>query len=112
MITVTINRPDNEITGFVVDGHAKFKPHGEDIVCAAVSVLTQTALLGLGQYIVGIDYKIETTGHLECNLPELDGVDSIRAEAILETMVLGLKNIEKNYPGYIEVNDDKYKGEI
>ena len=103
MITITINRTNNEITGFTVDGHAKFKPHGEDIVCAAVSVLTQTALLGLGQYIVGIDYEIEASGHLECKLPGLNEVDGIRAEAILETMVLGLKNIEKNYPGYVEI---------
>ena len=104
MITVTICRSENDITGFTVDGHANFKPPGEDIVCSAVSVLTQAALLGLAQHIL-IDYSI-SEGHMECRLPELDEVDKIRAEAILETMLLGLKNIEKNYPGYVEVMDD------
>lgn len=28
-------------------GHADYAPHGQDIVCAAVSVIMQTALLGL-----------------------------------------------------------------
>ena len=101
MITVTIHYSNDEITGFTVEGHANFKPCGEDIVCSAVSVLTQAALLGLARY-VELDYIIRD-GYLECRLPYLDDADMMRAAAILETMILGLKNIEKNYPGYVEV---------
>ena len=67
MITVTICK-----SGFTVEGHADFKPKGEDIVCAAVSVLTQTALLGLGKYIPDTDYTIDDTGYLTCTLPEFE----------------------------------------
>lgn len=29
------------------DGHANYAPHGQDIVCASVSAILQTAVLGL-----------------------------------------------------------------
>lgn len=102
VITVTINRSQNAITGYTVEGHVNFKLKGEDIVCAAVSTLTQTALLGLIQYIAP-DYSIHDST-LECHLPKLiEATDRIRVNAILDTMILGLRNIEKNYPGYMEV---------
>jgi hypothetical protein len=31
----------------IADGHANAAPHGQDIVCAAVSAILQTAALGL-----------------------------------------------------------------
>ena len=40
MIKITIT--DNQIS---VIGHAEYAPHGQDIVCAAVSNLLQTFLL-------------------------------------------------------------------
>ena len=35
------------LCGFIVEGHADYAEEGSDIVCAAVSALTQTALLGI-----------------------------------------------------------------
>ncbi len=110
MIIVSVTRSRGAIQGFSVTGHAGFKPHGEDIICAAVSMLAQTALLGLGRYIKkGLRYEIKEQnqtgpGILRCSLPDdLDEAAKIRAEAILETMVIGLKNLEENHPKYIRV---------
>ncbi|PKM83009.1 MAG: ribosomal-processing cysteine protease Prp [Firmicutes bacterium HGW-Firmicutes-14] len=105
MIIVSVNRSNGMLKGYSVKGHAGYKPPGEDIVCAAVSVLAQTALLGLGNYVKkGLDYQIDDSGVLRCSLPDkLAETESIQAEAILETMVIGLKNLQKNYSKYIRV---------
>ena len=42
----------NDIIGFSAEGHTGFADRGEDIVCAAISVLTQTAVIGLQQELV------------------------------------------------------------
>ena len=39
MISVVITKRDNDYVGVTVDGHAGFAEAGQDIVCAAVSVL-------------------------------------------------------------------------
>ncbi len=106
MIIVSVSRCGETVKGFSVRGHAGYKPRGEDIVCAAVSMLAQTALLGLNRYIKsGLKYYIDDeAGVLKCTLPDrLSGTKAIRAEAILETTITGLKNLQKNYSQHIRV---------
>ena len=51
MITITMHRDKKDrYTGFTIKGHADYDEAGSDIVCAAVSALSQTALLGIMQY--------------------------------------------------------------
>ena len=40
MINVTIYQKENKICAFEISGHAGYAPAGEDIVCAAVTVLS------------------------------------------------------------------------
>ena len=48
MTTVRVfRRPDGAISGFDANGHAGYAEAGEDIVCAAVSALTEATLNGL-----------------------------------------------------------------
>ena len=44
MIRVTFLQKDGLLAGFECRGHAGYAPAGEDIVCAAVSVLTTTCV--------------------------------------------------------------------
>lgn len=39
------------ITGYKVSGHAGYSEEGSDIVCSAVSALTQAPLLGLEKHL-------------------------------------------------------------
>jgi len=105
MIIVSVTRLKGTIKGFSIKGHAGYQPRGEDIVCAAVSMLAQTALLGLGRYIgEGLDYQVDDAGIIKCSLPgNLGELEKIRAEAILTTMIIGLKNLQKNYFKHIRV---------
>ena len=71
MITVDLFKNEQGlITGYKVSGHAGFAAAGEDIVCGAVSVLTQTPILGLEQHLkCQPSYHVdEEDGILEVNL--------------------------------------------
>lgn len=93
MVKIKIVRNSTgDITGFSVTGHANTAPHGEDIVCAGISALTQTAILGLQNHL-GRTCKLDiASGKL--NLELCDAPDGL-TDAILETMVLGLMEIAK-----------------
>jgi len=81
-----------------VEGHAGFAEAGQDIVCAAISVLTGTAVNGLERYLSFQPNYKAGDGFLECDLALLESEqDRLIAEAILGTMLLGLQQIQKEY---------------
>lgn len=94
MIKIIIKTDEDKIIGYNVFGHANFAPKGKDIVCSAVSSTTQTALLGLKE-LLKKDIEFEQDNGLlrvQINNPDKD------SNLVLETMLLGLKEIEKIYP--------------
>ena len=97
MIKVKIFRDKTagKIVSFDVSGHSGTAPHGFDIICAGVSSLTQSALLGLGDYLNrDVDFDA-ASGKLSV---KLKGAPDDLTEAILRTMLLGLKEIAKVNP--------------
>lgn len=100
MITIRLHRNQNhEFTGFRISGHAEYSDPGSDIVCAGVSAVSQTALLGLLKYSPkGVTYHIdEKSGFLEVHVEECSEASQI----ILHTMELGLKEIAQTYHTYV-----------
>lgn len=105
MTKVTIIKQDNHIVKVVCVGHTEYADAGEDIVCAALSSIVQTALLGLLQ-VAGInaDYKRdEDEGSLIINLPELDENLRHDADMILNTMLTGIYDLHLSYSDFIEL---------
>jgi len=109
MIKVIIYKArEGEIKGFKVTGHSGYGTQGNDIVCSAVSVLAQTALLGLLKVAkVDVGYKIHD-GYLTCEIQdtELDR-KRIMCDAILETMYEGLKSIKESYIKFIDIVEEE-----
>lgn len=101
---------DGLVRGFQIKGHAGYADHGYDIVCAAVSALAQTAILGLTK-VAGLPARLESRdGFLECRLDDPVGIDrqavvraEDRAQAILQTLILGLTDIQKEYGQYLSI---------
>ncbi|MEC9488138.1 MAG: ribosomal-processing cysteine protease Prp [Halanaerobium sp.] len=95
-----------EVAGFCGQGHASYAPHGEDIVCAAISVLLQTTLLGLLE-VAGVTARYEKEeGNLTCKLnPEETGNE--KAQTLLQTMKLGLLQIEEDHPEYLVIREEE-----
>ncbi|HAE61089.1 MAG TPA: ribosomal-processing cysteine protease Prp [Eubacteriaceae bacterium] len=105
MITCNFQREDGMIKSLVVNGHSGYEDIGKDIVCAAVSTLTISAINGLLEYVkLDFYYKVNEDGFLEFRIPEIyDDKQFTKAKAILETLYLGLKSIEKEYESYVKV---------
>ncbi|PID79282.1 MAG: ribosomal-processing cysteine protease Prp [Clostridiales bacterium] len=70
MTTAYLYRQNNHYTGFEIDGHADYASD-DDIVCAAISISSITALNAL-ELLLGIEPKCEQDelrGYLKCVLP-------------------------------------------
>jgi len=105
MVKVTLYYDqDDRVTGFEVEGHAGFAAYGEDIVCAAVSILAQTAVMGLEHFLdPKPEVKVEK-GFLSCRLPDLmPDIDFNRADAILKAMALGLESTRNQYSEHVKI---------
>ncbi|SES74565.1 hypothetical protein SAMN05660297_00482 [Natronincola peptidivorans] len=107
MIIVNIKRDKNKnIREFIISGHAYADVPGKDIVCAAVSVLGQSVIIGLYEVIkISAPYEIKE-GYLACTIPEaISQNEREQTNVLLETMVKGLNSIKNNYNKYIDIHD-------
>ncbi|MGR6835380.1 ribosomal-processing cysteine protease Prp [Syntrophomonas erecta] len=105
MIRVTIQYRNGDIESFIVEGHADYGPEGEDICCAGVSAVTQTALLGLIRHLpIKPAYDIEK-GSIKCKLPpSLSPEAEEKARIILSTMEAGLLSMQEAYRDFIQID--------
>lgn len=101
---VIFRNEEGKIVGFNSEGHVGLSPEGKDIVCAGVSTLLQTAVMGLEGYLK-LEPKVEQEkGSLKCRL-ERDYFLDREVDSILETMLLGLYAIEREYPDHLEIEE-------
>ncbi len=107
MTTVTVFRgPDGTLSGFDCRGHADYAGAGEDIVCAAVSALTQGTLNGLINVLEApVAYEIdEKDGVLTAALGDVPESEAARgAQLLLKTLVSALQMIEADYARHVRV---------
>lgn len=91
------------ITGYKVEGHAELAEAGQDIVCAAVCTLTQTPILGLERHL---KYKPHYSVVRDTLQVQLDRVDET-TQAILMTMVYGLRDLAKDYSKFVRIENER-----
>lgn len=103
MIAVLFYRTrKNKLNGFSVIGHSGAGSHGEDIVCAAVSALSITAVNAL-EKVAGIAVSPTVgEGVLHVRIP-MDTTKKQKrcAETILRTARLGLYQIAARHPRHV-----------
>lgn len=102
MVTAEYFFRNGQWQGFRIGGHAGGKPRGENLVCAAVSAIVQTAIIGLTD-VAGINAKVDMQdGDVQCTFAgELHGQQAENARVILETMAAGLQSVSLGSPGQI-----------
>ncbi len=111
MVRATIYKNNkNEIIEYKIKGHANFDDYGQDIVCAAVSVLSQTTLISLFK-VVGvakdsIEYRIDDrTGFIDVKL--LDNIEPNLYDDIqllLKSLEVGILSVAESYPKHVTLN--------
>lgn len=105
MTTVEVSRESGHIVSLTADGHTGYGVEGEDIVCAALSSIIQTALLGVMR-VVGITVKFDRRdkdGYLGFTLPALEPSLRHDADMILDTMLCGICDLYETYSDFIEL---------
>ena len=112
MTTITVYTLEGgAMAGFEAGGHAGAKRvRGYDLVCCAVSALTQTGVNALCS-VAGVEPAVEVKdGFLSCFLP--DGMDDRQketAQIVLRTMMTGLTDIQKIYPNLIRIQQKEWR---
>ena len=103
MIHLTIYRnARKDIIGFQTEGHAEYSEMGQDIVCAAASVLVVNTINAIELY-ADDEYSLmsdQEDGFISFHLQD---EPSKEAQLLLKTMILGLEEMasDENYAEYI-----------
>jgi uncharacterized protein len=103
MTKVIFKKKNNLIVAFKIKGHTGYDEAGRDIVCSAISTLSCSIGDGIIEILkVTPEYSVED-GFLSLSLEKVSGDDVKKSQVLLETLLLGLKNIETMYGKYIKV---------
>ena len=103
MIHVTIfQNKYKECVGFQTEGHAEYADPGQDIVCAAVSVLVINTVNSLETF---------TDDHYQIDVNQEDAeIDVVFTEELshdgsllLRSLILGLTSVEEEHGQYLDV---------
>ncbi len=98
MIKVTFFVANGGILGFEAKGHSGYAEYGKDIICSAISALTQTAVIGFKK-VLKIDVNLSVTdGYLKCTLLNIEsGKLWQQSQLIFKVLKAGLGAIQEEY---------------
>jgi uncharacterized protein YsxB (DUF464 family) len=101
MISITVFIKNNRYTGICSKGHAGYADIGEDIVCAAVSVLMINTLNAIETFTDDTFDGKQEDGYLEFFFSEIISEDT---QLLMRTLMLGIQSIQKQYGNkYIKI---------
>ena len=105
--TVTFyKRSDGALIGYSSIGHTGYAEAGSDIVCAAISALTQSTLNGLKNILKApVMFDVDEDGaFIEVSLtPEAEEATIRQAQLLLLTLQEGLQAIQREYPRNLRI---------
>jgi uncharacterized protein YsxB (DUF464 family) len=100
MIKVLIKSEGEKLQSLEVKGHANSAPHGEDLVCAAVSAV-----------VTGGANAIKNLNDIEIKLDEGYALLKVKSslsshdEIVMETIITGLKTIAEGNDKFIQIKN-------
>ncbi len=106
MTRIVFTKSKGQIVSVECSGHTGCAAKGEDIVCAALSSIVQTAVLGvLGVAKVNADYTTDADkGELSLRIPEnITAKQSEAVAIILNTLLLGAADLHEGFSDFIEL---------
>lgn len=110
MIKITVEFAGDTIKSIQASGHSGYAESGSDIICSAVSVLTQNCEKGLKEMLsINTDFVIdEKKPYLSVTLPNnLSETKLHDSQIILKSTYLGLKDLADSYPKYINIKEKR-----
>ncbi len=109
MTTIKIIYNNDHIVGFEANGHTGYAPQGHDILCASISSIMQTAVLGLVNLTdLKLNYKTDEKKGKICLKIEDKNFETqafYDGQVILKTMVCGINDVASEFKKYIKVEE-------
>lgn len=106
MTTILITKKNNNIVCVECSNHTGFAQCGKDIVCAGISCITQTAVLGIKKLTnIKTNYVVDKNkGYLKLELTDIEDTQDFHdSQVMLNCMLCGLEDLYKQYPKYIKL---------
>ena len=100
MIKVLIRFEEEKFVSLEVKGHAKSAPHGEDLICAAVSAVITGGANAI-KNLKDLDIKLDE-GH--ASFIAKNSLSS-HDEIVMETIITGLKTIAEDNGQFIQIKN-------
>lgn len=95
MIYVQTVKENGHYKKFIIDGHAGYAEEGEDIVCAAVSALVINTINSIEKFTEDA-FTCDCRDGMIQNWEFTSSV-SPETELLMDSLMLGLANIQKSY---------------
>lgn len=113
MIHIRVERnQEQQIERILVQGHAGYNVHGQDIVCAAVSSVTIGLVNAMEKmFHVQMHSGNDGDGKIDCILPknlDLDRTEKIRL--LMEALYTSLEDIANDFSDYVKIDLKMRKG--
>ncbi|WP_062308738.1 ribosomal-processing cysteine protease Prp [Alicyclobacillus sendaiensis] len=100
MIELEVLLRHEGVLGFRVRGHAGYADPGNDIVCAAVSVLVYN-FINSAERFADTPLEVRDRGdELSCRFPPSLNP---RAKLLFDSMVFGIEQVAEQYPDHVRI---------
>jgi uncharacterized protein len=103
MIRVNVVRSGERIEAFTITGHAGFANAGNDIVCAAVTVLVLNAINSCEKFL-GValsEHVVDNRNTFECTVPMSEREPEV--QLFMKSMLFGIEQTSQLYPKHVAV---------
>ena len=101
MITINVARQADYVQ-FILTGHANFAEKGQDIVCAAASILVYTLVRRVDD--LADSYDMNVTGNGEAYICVNEDTPAIRHT--FDTILMGIRELARNYPDHVDFREE------
>lgn len=104
MITVKLFKENGCVVRVTASGHSGLARSGNDVLCAAVSTLVQTAYLAIDDIVGNVAYeRDDDKAYFEFSVPMLG--DRHDVDVILRAMSVGLRDLSSGYPQNLKLEE-------
>ena len=106
MTKIKLFKSNGYYVAFECSGHTGYGEEGEDILCATISGITQSVVLGLTKVLnikIGLK-RNDKKGHLKVELPkDIDSTQMREAQVLIGTLYESISDLIIGYSGYISM---------
>ena len=101
--------PEKSPVSIKISGHAGSDVKGKDIVCSAVSALSQTLVLSIGR-LLKVDQTVKIENGLLTSIvqPVTDTEEENKLKLLIESFLIGILEIEREYPGRVKIENEVF----